>query len=101
MELTGQYFTFDEICCVTDMPSQIMIEMVHHGIIEPKGSGPESWQFNIQMATVTKKAYRLHRDLETDWSGIALAISLLDQLDQLRDENHHLRRRLERFTGQR
>jgi chaperone modulatory protein CbpM len=47
------------------------------------------------MLTVTKKACRLHNDLDIDWAGIALAISLLDELEQLRQENRELHRRLQ------
>jgi len=97
MDLNAQYFSFEELCNATQTPSQTIIEIINYGIVEPEGSGPETWLFNTQMISVTKKACRLHRDLEIDWSGIALAISLLEEIDQLRDENQRLRNRLKRF----
>jgi len=100
MDPNAQYLTLDEICYATQSPSQTIIEIVNQGIVEPEGSGPETWVFNTQMISVTKRACRLHRDLEIDWSGIALAISLIEELDQLRDENQRLRQRLERFLDQ-
>jgi len=100
MDPNAQYLTLDEICYATQNPSQTIIEIVNQGIVEPEGSGPETWVFNTQMISVTKRACRLHRDLEIDWSGIALAISLIEELDQLRDENQRLRKRLERFLDQ-
>jgi chaperone modulatory protein CbpM len=100
MELNAQYLSLEEICFATQNPSQTIIEIVNQGIVEPEGSGPETWVFNTQMISVTKRACRLHRDLEIDWSGIALAISLIEELDQLRDENQRLRKRLERFLNQ-
>ena len=99
MELNGQYFSFEELCYATAMSSQTVKEIINHGIIEPVGSDPDNWRFSMQMVSISKKAYRLHRDLEIDWSGIALAISLLEELEQLRDENRHLRKRLERFLS--
>jgi len=99
MQLSGEYFSFEELCYATEMSSQTVIDIIDHGIVEPVGSDPDSWRFSMQMVSISKKAYRLHRDLEIDWSGIALAISLLEELDQLRDENRHLRKRLERFLG--
>ena len=100
MDLNAQYFSFEELCYATQTPSQTIIEIINYGIVEPEGSDPETWLFNTQMISVTKKACRLHRDLEIDWSGIALAISLLDELDQLRDENQRLRNRLKRFLDE-
>ncbi|MFT6389938.1 MAG: chaperone modulatory protein CbpM [Cellvibrionaceae bacterium] len=49
------------------------------------------------MITVSKKACRLHRDLGVNWEGIALAISLLDEMEQLKNENKVLQGRLSRF----
>jgi chaperone modulatory protein CbpM len=92
------YFSFEELCDVTELTSHIVIEVVEHGIVEPRGNDPASWVFDIEMITVTKKAVRLHRDLGIDWTGIALAINLLDEVELLRLENEELKRRLERFT---
>jgi chaperone modulatory protein CbpM len=39
----------------------------------------------------------LQSDLQIDWAGVALALQLIDELEQLRAENSHLRRRLSRL----
>jgi chaperone modulatory protein CbpM len=96
-DLKHYYFSFEELCDVAELSSHIIIEIVEHGIIEPDGADPENWIFSTQMVTVAKKAYRLHRDLNIDWQGIALTINLLDELEQLKLENKQLRRRLDRF----
>lgn len=90
-------FSLEELCQVTDLPSATVIEIVEQGIVEPAGRGPENWAFNTQMIVVTKKAQRMHRDLGIDWSGIALALCLIDELEQLRDKNQKLQRQLSRF----
>jgi chaperone modulatory protein CbpM len=48
------------------------------------------------VAQITR-AVRLHRELQVDWAGIALALELLNELEGLRRENETLRRRLERL----
>ncbi|NOX27657.1 MAG: chaperone modulatory protein CbpM [Gammaproteobacteria bacterium] len=96
--LKPHYCSFEELCAITALSSDVIIEIVEHGIIEPKGTHLENWTFNTQMITVTKKACRLHKDLGIDWPGIALAINLLDELEQLRTENQQLHNRLNRFT---
>lgn len=97
--LKPHYFNFEELCDVAELSSHMILEIVEHGIVEPEGAGPENWVFNTQMIIVTKKAYRLHKDLDIDWPGIALAINLLDELEQLRIENQQLQSRLNRFIA--
>ena len=95
----SHYVNFEELCHVTELSSNVIIEVVEHGIVEPEGNDPENWVFNAQMVIVTKKACRLHRDLGLDWPGTALAIALLDEVEQLRAENQRLHSRLERFCN--
>ncbi|MFT7219763.1 MAG: chaperone modulatory protein CbpM [Candidatus Azotimanducaceae bacterium] len=94
------YFSFEDLCDVTELTSHVVIEVVEHGIVEPRGNDPASWVFDVDMITVTKKAVRLHQDLGIDWTGIALAINLLDEVESLRVENEKLKRRLERFVSE-
>ena len=89
--------SFPDLCELTELPGTTVIEIVEQGIIEPAGEGPDSWSFSTQMIVVTKKAQRLHRDLGIDWSGIGLALTLLDEVEKLRAENTCLQRQLEKF----
>jgi len=96
--INTHYFSIEELCNVTELSSHSIIEIVEHGIVEPEGTDPENWVFNTQMITVTKKACRLHKDLGVNWAGIALAINLLDEMEQLKNENKLLQSRLSRFV---
>lgn len=93
----SENLSLNEFCEITVMSKDTIIEIVEHGIVEPQGREPESWQFDIHMLVTTRKAVRLYRDLEIDWSGIAFALSLLDELEQLREEKKCLAMRLSRF----
>jgi len=97
--LLSLQFQLKDLCRATQLSEKTIIEIVEQGIVEPAGESPEQWTFNTHMITVTKKAYRLHQDLEVDWPGIALAIHLIDELEQLRKENLQLQQRLSRFTS--
>lgn len=94
------YCGFSELCEVTQIPSGIVIEVIEHGIVEPEGKDPETWVFDTQMISVTKRAWRLHTELDIEWSGVALAIQLLDEMEILRVENENLRSRLQRFVSE-
>jgi chaperone modulatory protein CbpM len=50
------------------------------------------------MVVVTKKAQRLHADLDIDWSGIALALHLIEEVERLREDNMRLKRQLDKFV---
>ncbi len=91
------YLSITEICLKSGVEKDTVIEIVEQGIIEPIGCSPNDWLFSPLMLTVTKKAVRLHYDLNVDWAGIALAIELLDEVEQLRKQNDSLQRRLDRF----
>ncbi len=88
-----------EICEVLSVSRQTLIQVVEEGIVEPPGESPQHWLFDTRMVTVAKKACRLHDDLGIEWAGVALALQLMDEAECLRQENHRLRRRLERFIN--
>lgn len=88
-----------EFCQCADLPQECLLEIVEHGILEPKGPTPEQWLFDANALSMAKRALRLQRDLQLEWAGIALALQLLDELEQLRNENQQLHRRLSRFAA--
>lgn len=86
-----------EFCQVVDMPPAYVIEIVEHGILEPQGKKPDEWLFDTYSLSVAKRAAKLHHDLAMEWDGVALALELLDELEQVRAENRMLKQRLGRF----
>ena len=88
-----------EICERTSISEQDLQEIVNHGIVRPQDMRAIEWRFAEVVVVEIARAARLRRDLEIDWPGVALALELLDEVEQLRAENTALRRRLERFEG--
>lgn len=97
-DVRATYLSFTEVCMQTGVEKDTVIEIIEEGIVDPLGSSHEEWQFTPAMLIQTKKAVRLHQDLEVNWPGIALAIELLDEVEQLREKNRYLERRLSRFV---
>ncbi len=97
--ITEEKIELEELCQVTFLSSDIVIEIVEHGIVDPIGNSPENWLFDTHMVAITRKAVRLRQDFDIDWAGISLAISLIDELEQLRNRNKALERRLSRFES--
>lgn len=81
---TITYTIFEiQALCVVDKP--LLEEMIDHGILEPiKGESYQSWVFEYSALSRTQKALRLHQDLAINWPGIALALELLEELQELR-----------------
>lgn len=87
----------DELCQSAELPIEYLFEIVEHGILQPSGQTPADWLFDAAALAVVKRALRLRRDLDLEWAGVALALELLAELEQLRAENSRLRQRLRRF----
>ena len=88
-----------QFCQASDMPAAYVIEIVEHGILDPQGCKPDEWLFDDHALITARRAARLQRELELEWEGVALALDLLDELDQVRAENRMLRQQLARFLA--
>jgi chaperone modulatory protein CbpM len=87
-----------EFCEAADLSDVYVIEIVEHGILEPQGKQPEDWRFNDYELALAKRAAKLRHDLELEWEGVALALDLLEEVQQLRAENRMLKQRLGRLV---
>lgn len=86
-----------ELCDLTQISSKLIVKIVEHGIVEQREIKPESWRFDSDMILTINKALRLRRDLDLNWSGVALALSLINEVEDLRLENKRLHQRLKRY----
>lgn len=89
--------TLEEVCEAADLPTEVLIEIVEEGVLEPKGNTPEEWTFDATMLSIVKRATRLHRDFDIEWTSIPLLLDMLNEMEQLRSENKLLKQRLNRF----
>ena len=89
----------ERFCEEAGIPATYVIEIVEHGIIEPQGRTPDVWRFEDYELAIAQRATKLHHDLEMEWEGVALALDLLEEVQQLRAENQRLKQQLGRFVG--
>ena len=52
-------------------------------MLQPSGESPEQWRFSGRSLSRVRVAARLRRDLEINPPGVALALDLLDEIEQL------------------
>ncbi len=89
--------TLEEVCEIAELPTNILITIVEEGVLEPKGTSPSEWRFDVTMLSIVKRASRLHRDFDIDWASIPLYLDIIAELEKLRSENKSLKQRLSRF----
>ena len=59
-----------------------VMELVDEGVIEPRAPAPQ-WRFAATTIVRVEKARRLQNDLGVNLPGVALALQLLDRIDEL------------------
>jgi len=76
--------TLAELCRACQLPAEQVFDLVDEGVIEPLGRELSSWRFAGISVRRVRCAQRLERDLGVNVAGAALALELLEELEQLR-----------------
>ena len=76
--------TLRQLCDDCDVHAEYIIELVDEGFIEPSGIEKSHWCFNGINIRRVQKAKRLQNDLGINLAGIALALELMEEIEQLR-----------------
>ncbi len=77
---------FDELCHIYHITPDFIQELIAYGTIEPHGNTVTTWRFDSQQLRIIRTAIHLHHDLEVNHAGIALAIDLLEQIQDMQAE---------------
>jgi len=85
-------YTLIEVCSHYHIPQELLLEMVEYGIFQAKTTKQESLTFSAAELRKIEKGFRLHRDLDVNLAGVALALELLEQIDNLHHELNVLRK---------
>ncbi len=79
------HLTFVELCRACGAAEEQVSALVLEGVLEPIGRDERSqWRFAGTALHRARRALRLTRDFELDPAGVALALALLDEIDQLK-----------------
>jgi chaperone modulatory protein CbpM len=77
-------FTLREMCRICGVHAEFLLALVDEGVIAPRPTEPQRWQFDGVAVVRVQRAVRLQQDLGVNLPGIALALELLDELEALR-----------------
>lgn len=93
----AQTLSLAELCRCCAIPAEQVLIMVEQGIIEPQETRitTSRWVFASPQILRLKAAIRLQHDLGINIAGAALALDLLDEVKQLRQQLKACQRRLD------
>jgi chaperone modulatory protein CbpM len=74
----------DELVRLCGVGYDLLLAMVGEGLLHPIGRSPADWRFSGVQIQRARRALRLRRDLELDWAGTAVALDLIEQVEQMR-----------------
>lgn len=75
--------TLEEFCKAVQANREAIIQMVEYQLIQPQGDTPEQWRFDSLCLKQGRIAASFHRDLEINMPGVALALELMKQIEEL------------------
>jgi chaperone modulatory protein CbpM len=76
--------TLRQLCDACAVHAEYIIDLVDEGFIEPSGVERSHWCFSGVSIRRVQKAKRLQRDLGVNLAGVALALDLMEEIEQLR-----------------
>ena len=80
----GAACTIEDLCVVCKVEAEWLSELVEHAVIEPIAATGPNWKFASLSFVRVAKAKRLRHDLNLNTPGVALALDLLDEIEELR-----------------
>jgi chaperone modulatory protein CbpM len=80
--------TLDELCHSCTVRTEEVVTLVREGVIDPADGPPDwsrtsRWQFHISSVRRVRTVMRLQRDLGVNLPGAALALELLERIEEL------------------
>jgi chaperone modulatory protein CbpM len=77
-------FTLAEISRCCGVSAEKILVLVGEGVLNPRGHTERDWRFAGSDLARAMQALRLEQDLGINTAGAALAVELLDEMQQLR-----------------
>jgi len=76
--------TLTDLCRLCGVTAELIHDMIEEGILSPEGHSPQEWRFTFIAIKRVQTAVRLQHDLRINLPGCALALELLEELEELR-----------------
>ena len=77
--------TLDDMCRACRVEQRAIIALIEEGILEPRVRNESPWRFSSTTLPYVSRALRLQRDFELNPAGVAFALDLLNEIEELRN----------------
>ncbi len=74
------HLSMQEVCQRCGLDSTELQQLVAYGLVTPVAHSETQWRFSAASLQLLTRAARMQRDFELDAAGLAMALSLLDEL---------------------
>lgn len=83
-------YSLHELCKLCRVHAQFIQDLIDEGILSPRGQSPQEWRFAAIEIKRIQVSIRLQEDLRINLPGTALALDLLEEIEQLRRSKSRL-----------
>jgi chaperone modulatory protein CbpM len=99
VEICESDFTLSlsELCLRCQVPAEFIVELIEYGILDDQVTGQQN-EFDALALDRVRRVMRLQRELDVNLPGAAVALDLLDQVNQLQNQVSQLKTLLANFT---
>lgn len=77
-------YDLQELCTLCRVKDELVHNMISEGILTPIGDSPGAWKFSAVSVKKIQITVRLQQDLRVNLPGAALALDLMEELEELR-----------------
>ena len=81
-----------QLCQACGLSEEEIVKLVDEGIIDPVGHKPATWRFHAVSLRRVRITRNLQQELGINTPGAALALTLLEELEELRARLRRLER---------
>ncbi len=87
--VTGEVFdettviTLSQLCEVCSVETTLIEQLVEEGVLDPVSGATNELRFRYTSVRITQTALRLQEDLGVNLAGVALALELLERIEEL------------------
>lgn len=75
----------DELGRACHCTREWIVTLVHEGVLQPSDPQASEWRFGAQAFKRARRAARLAQQLELNLPGVAVALDLLERIDDLNE----------------
>ena len=86
----------EELVQASGLTVDEIVELVEHGVLVPVSAQPtratvSAWRFSASTIAIGRRANRLKADFDLNLSGLALALTFVERIEELEEELNRLR----------